>query len=211
MELPVPTSTPSSGGAGTAAQIEAYRDRLAAIVAGIDLGAVERVVDRLHAVWTRGALLAIAGNGGSATTASHMATDLVLATQVPGRARFRTVSLTDNVGLLTALGNDRGYESVFAGQLECLLGPSDALLLISASGNSPNVVAAAEAAERLGAATIALVGFGGGRLAELCDEVVHVPSEAGEYGPVEDAHLMLEHMITAAVRARIAAEAGEDG
>ena len=206
----MPTSPVSPGAAGSAALLQAYRDRVTAIVAGIDLASVERVVDRLYELWLRRGLLGIAGNGGSATTASHMATDLVLATQVPGRRRFRTVSLTDNIGLLTALGNDRGYEGVFADQLECLLGAGDALLLISASGNSPNVVTAAERARSLGAETIALVGFDGGRLATMCDEVVHVPSEAGEYGPVEDAHLMLEHMITSAVRERIAGEAGED-
>jgi D-sedoheptulose 7-phosphate isomerase len=204
-------AAPSPARTDTLRRIEAYRDRVTAVVGGIDPGAVERVVDRLHGLWSAGGLVAIAGNGGSATTASHMATDLTLAARVAGCAPFRAVSLTANPGLLTALGNDRGFASVFADQLECLIGPGDAFVAISANGDSGNVVAAAERASGLGAATIALVGFSGGRLAEICDDVVHVPSELGEYGPVEDAHLVLEHMITAALHARIAADAGENG
>jgi D-sedoheptulose 7-phosphate isomerase len=205
-----PLSTPSANPLlrehQTKGCIEAYRDRVTAIIAGIDVGAIERVVDRLHRLWSANGLLAIAGNGGSATTASHMATDLALATRVSGERAFRVVSLTTNQGLISALGNDRGFGSVFADQLECLIGPGDAFLAISASGNSDNVVLAAERAREIGAATIALVGFTGGRLAEICDNVVHVSSDIGEYGPVEDAHLVLEHMITAALHARIKAD-----
>ncbi len=208
MNLSVQTSAAPPSTVGSSDLLEGYRSRVGAVFAGIDLASVGRVVDRLYELWEARGLLAIAGNGGSATTASHMAMDLVLATKRAGQPLFRTVSLTDNGGLLTALGNDRGYEVVFADQLEGLLGAGDGLLLISASGNSPNVVRAAERAHQLEVSTIALVGFDGGRLASICDEVVHVPSEAGEYGPVEDAHLMLEHMITAAVGARIAPTAG---
>ena len=204
MSLPSNTSAAPPSAARSRELLEAYRSRVGAIVAGLDLDAVGRVVDRLFELWLGRGLLAIAGNGGSATTASHMAADLVLATRLVGPPLFRTISLAENGALLTALANDRGYDAVFSDQLEGLLGPGDGLLLISASGNSPNVVAAAQRANHVGASTIALVGFDGGRLASICDEVVHVPSRSGEYGPVEDAHLMLEHMITEAVRDRIA-------
>ena len=183
-----------------------YHRRSLEVLSRIDLGSVERVVDVLADAWRRRALVAIAGNGGSSSTAEHMATDLVMSTKVEGRPAFRAVSLTDNAALLTALSNDRGYEAAFADQLDSLVGQGDVVILISASGNSPNVVEAAERATALGATPLALVGFGGGRLAEICDPVVHVASDEGEYGPVEDAHLLLDHMITGALHERILAE-----
>lgn len=136
------------------------------------------------------------GNGGSAATASHFANDLVKATRVDGRSGFRAVSLTDNIQLLTALANDHGYETVFTGQMRDLFKGGDLLVAISASGNSPNVVAAVKLAKDRGGRTVGLVGFDGGALRDLCDLVVHVRSEKGEYGPVEDIHLILEHLIT---------------
>lgn len=136
------------------------------------------------------------GNGGSAATASHFANDLVKATRVDGRSGFRAVSLTDNIQLLTALANDHGYETVFTGQMRDLFKGGDLLVAISASGNSPNVVAAVKLAKERGGRTVGLVGFDGGALRDLCDLVVHVRSEKGEYGPVEDIHLILEHLIT---------------
>jgi D-sedoheptulose 7-phosphate isomerase len=183
-----------------------YHRRSLEVLASIDLEAVERVVEVLTDAWRRRALVAIAGNGGSASTAEHMATDLVMSTRAPGRPAFRAISLTDNPALLTALANDRGYDVAFADQLDSLVGEGDVVILISASGNSPNVVGAAERARERGATPLALVGFDGGRLAELCDPVVHVASEDGEYGPVEDAHLLLDHMITGALRERIQSE-----
>jgi D-sedoheptulose 7-phosphate isomerase len=183
-----------------------YHRRSLEVLSRIDLGSVERVVDVLADAWRRRALVAIAGNGGSSSTAEHMATDLVMSTKVEGRPAFRAVSLTDNAALLTALSNDRGYEAAFADQLDSLVGQGDVVILISASGNSPNVVGAAERALALGATPLALVGFDGGRLAEICDPVVHVVSEEGEYGPVEDAHLLLDHMITGALHERILSE-----
>lgn len=136
------------------------------------------------------------GNGGSAATASHFANDLVKATRVDGRLGFRAMSLTDNIQLLTALANDYGYETVFTGQMRDLFKKEDLLVAISASGNSPNVVAAVKLAKERGGRTVGLVGFDGGALRALCDVVVHVQSEKGEYGPVEDIHLILEHLIT---------------
>jgi D-sedoheptulose 7-phosphate isomerase len=184
-------------------RLESYGRRLAAIVESLDLGVVVDVVDELHDAWRRRALIAIAGNGGSASTASHMATDLVKATKVDGRPAVRALSLADNVALLTALANDDGYEVGFERQVEAIFRPGDVLVLISASGNSPNVVNAAQEAQALGGKAIALVGFDGGKLAEICDLVVHARSERGEYGPVEDVHLVLNHMITGCLLERI--------
>jgi len=99
------------------------------------------------------------------------------------------------VAVLTAIANDYGYEHVFAKQLEAQLSPGDVVVAISASGNSPNVLNAIEYANARGATTIGLTGFDGGRLAKMVRHAVHVPTERGEYGPVEDAHMVLDHLV----------------
>lgn len=187
-------------------RLEAYRGRTAAILQSLDLGAVGAVVDELHRAWQRRALIAVAGNGGSAATASHMANDLVKATRVDGHHAVRAISLADNVSLLTALANDEDYAVAFRRQLEAIFLPGDVLVLISASGNSANVVAAARAAQEIGGTTVALVGFDGGELARISDLVILTESEPGDYGPVEDVHLILNHMITGELLSRIDAE-----
>jgi len=192
-------------GAAVPATLERQRRRTIELLEGVDVAAVTAVVEHLLESWRRGALVVIAGNGGSASTASHMANDLVKATRAESQRGVRAISLTDNVSLLTALANDEGFGAVFASQLEAVITPGDVLILISASGNSPNAVAAAARANELGASTVALVGFDGGVLARTCDLVVRVDSETGEYGPVEDVHLVLNHMISEALREAIAA------
>jgi len=135
------------------------------------------------------------GNGGSAATASHFSQDMgEVGRKIKARG-FRTQSLNDNVSALTAISNDYGYEQVFALQIQNNFDSGDVLVVISASGNSPNVVKAVELAKQIGGTTVGLVGFDGGRLAQICDHVVHVQSNKGEYGPVEDIHLVLNHMI----------------
>ena len=188
--------------------LDGYRRRLGEVLGSLDLGPVAEAVDRLYEAWKRGGTVLLAGNGGSAATASHFATDLVHSTRVPGRPPFRAVSLNDNQALLTAIGNDLGYERVFAAQVESLATAGDVVVLISASGNSPNVVEAARLARERGAEVIALVAFSGGTLAELADVTVHVPTEHGEYGPAEDVHMTLDHMISGALRERILAGDG---
>lgn len=188
-----------------ATYVEGYRRRLLELVEQIDVQAVGAVIDCLYAAYERGSLVGLCGNGGSASTASHMANDLVKATRVPHRRSLRAVSFCDNVSLLTAFANDEGYDGVFARQVEAVLVEGDVLVAISASGNSPNVLEAVRVADDLGATTVGLVGFSGGRLAAEADIVVHVATEQGEYGPVEDVHLVLDHMITGALYQRIAA------
>lgn len=134
-----------------------------------------------------------AGNGGSAATASHFATDLAKLGSADAKSPFRALALSDNVSMLTALGNDDGYEAVFAEQLRRFARPGDVLMAFSTSGNSPNVVKAVEFARSAGMTTAALTGAAGGRLAELADHVVKVPDD--HVGRVEDAHLILAHMI----------------
>jgi D-sedoheptulose 7-phosphate isomerase len=163
----------------------------------VDIEAVARVAAQLQLARDRGALVFVAGNGGSAATASHLVNDLGKAARAPGRPPFRVIGLSDNLSWLTALANDEGYERVFAGQLENFAGAGDVLVVISASGNSPNLVAAVEVAKARGATTIGLLGFDGGALLPLVDDAIHLETPRGAYGLVEDGHLMICHLLTA--------------
>jgi D-sedoheptulose 7-phosphate isomerase len=143
-----------------------------------------------------GKTIYFAGNGGSAATASHFAQDLGEVGRKANVKSFRTVSLADSVPLLTAIGNDYGYENIFSIQLSELFSKGDVLVVISASGNSPNVIDAVKQAKEMGGKTIGLVGFDGGELLEMCDYVIHAKAKKGEYGPVEDIHMIIDHMVT---------------
>jgi D-sedoheptulose 7-phosphate isomerase len=147
----------------------------------------------------------VLGNGGSASTAAHFACDLQKTATLPDRAPIRAHALADNTALMTAWANDTAYENVFAGQIAALVDPGDVVIAISASGNSPNIVAGLAAAARQGARTIALVGFDGGAAARLADVAVHIPCH--DYGLVEDVHSALGHALTAAIRRALAAPA----
>ena len=127
----------------------------------VDVQAVERVVQRLRLTRQDATTIYIAGNGGSAATASHWVNDLGKATKTGGRSPMRVMSLSDNVSWLTALANDEGYDRVFAGQLENFARSGDVLIVISASGNSPNLVKAVELARGRGVTTIGFLGFDG--------------------------------------------------
>ncbi|TMB88991.1 MAG: SIS domain-containing protein [Chloroflexi bacterium] len=167
----------------------------------VDIEDVGRLVDHIMEAHAAERHVYIIGNGGSASTATHFACDLGKATIVEGRARLRVTSLTDNVAFLTAWANDTSYERVFAEQLLSLLDPGDVVIAVSASGTSPNILAAVEVAKRVGAVTLALVGFSGGRLLNVVNAAVHIP--VSDYGVVEDCHLVLQHAITDSVRTRL--------
>jgi len=162
----------------------------------IDLDAIERIVQRLSAARDIGAMIYLAGNGGSAATASHWVNDLGKATKVSGCVPMRVLSLSDNISWLTALANDEGYERVFSGQLENFAQPGDVLVVISASGNSPNLLRAVELAKTRGLTTIGFLGFDGGALKDMVDEFLWLPTAKGEYGLVEAGHAMLCHILT---------------
>ena len=155
--------------------------------------AVDAVVDVLMAANHAGQTVFICGNGGSAATATHFGCDLAKRPIVKGQPRFRVVALTDNNALMTALGNDIGYEAIFAEQLLPLVRKDDVVIGISGSGNSPNVLNAMKVGTEAGAITIGFCGYDGGKLKGLVDLPVHVQSF--NMAMVEDVHLMLEHAI----------------
>lgn len=173
-----------------------YCDYVRKLISEVDTESVKKVVDCLLQARENNKTIYFAGNGGSASTASHFAQDMgEIGRKIRGKG-FRTQSINENVSALTAISNDYSYDNVFSLQIEYNFDLGDVLVVISASGNSPNVIKAVNLAKEKGGITIGLVGFeDGGRLAQICDYVVHVKSQKGEYGPVEDVHLILNHMI----------------
>jgi D-sedoheptulose 7-phosphate isomerase len=141
------------------------------------------------------------GNGGSSSTASHMAADLDKNTIGANMHRFRITCLADNVSIMTALSNDLGYENVFVEQLMNHIRAGDVLIVVSASGNSPNVLKAMHYARSRSAEVAALLGFDGGAARELADIAVVIGSH--DYGVVEDAHLIINHILVDYFRARL--------
>ena len=175
----------------------AYFVRLSGILESLDLTQLAAFESELESARQSGHTIFTAGNGGSATTASSMANDLGfdIMKKTSVDRTFRLHALTDSIPAITAVANDVGYERVFLDQLRIHFRPGDKLVAISASGNSPNVLEAAKWTKRHGGRVIALVGFSGGQLAELADVVLHFVTVAGEYGPTEDAHLVVNHIL----------------
>jgi D-sedoheptulose 7-phosphate isomerase len=174
-----------------------YVQDLGATLNEIDRPTLARVVDLFRTARDEDRQIFIVGNGGSAATASHMACDLGKGTidfANPSFKRFRTISLTDNTALITALGNDLAFERVFVEQLRNLLRPKDLVVVITASGNSPNLLPVIEYAREVGAVTIGLLGFGGGKARGLVDIPLVVSSR--NYGIAEDFHLIVQHILT---------------
>ncbi len=173
-----------------------YLDHLSKLLEQLDTSEIAAFIAALTDARERGARIFFIGNGGSAATASHFANDVAIGCRSWDRP-FRAMSLTDNVPVMTAIANDYGYEHIFTLQLKTLMHPGDVVVAISASGNSPNVVNAIEWANENGATTIALTGFDGGKIRKSATLCVHVPTEKGEYGPVEDVHMILDHLVGA--------------
>lgn len=171
-----------------------YFKHLSDVLGAIDKEEIAQLISTLLDARERGATVFFIGNGGSASTASHFANDLTIGTN-SYKKPFRIVSLVDNQAVITAVGNDFGYDEIFTKQLRVLARPGDVVVAVSASGNSPNLVSAFEYAQSNGIKTVGLTAFDGGQLRQMADECVHVPTEAKEYGPAEDAHLILNHLI----------------
>lgn len=182
-----------------------YAEYFGKLIRSLNAGEVAQLIEAILNAREQGRRIFFIGNGGSAATASHFANDVAIGTR-SGAKPFRAVSLTDNNAVMTAIANDDGYEQLFVKQLEALMEPGDVLVAISASGNSPNLVAAVEHANARGAVTVGLTGFDGGRLRKLCSSGIHVPSEKGEYGPVEAVHSYVLHLVGNYLMQRVIAE-----
>ena len=182
--------------------LEAALDRLAALAVGCKALApqVSRVAGRYADTLRAGGTLYFCGNGGGAADAQHLATEYVVR-YAATRRPLAAVALTTDTSVLTAAGNDLGFEQIFARQVEALCRSGDLLVLHSTSGESVNLLAAARAARARGAATVAFLGRGGGALAGLVDEAVVVPS--ADTGQIQVLHLALEHLVVELVEAAL--------
>ncbi len=177
-----------------------YYDNFARAVQTFDTSAMTDILAVLDQVTEAGGTLWVAGNGGSASIADHAVCDISKGTYAEGHKPLRAVALTANGPLLTALGNDISYDDVYSEPLKYYLTERDAVLLVSSSGNSENVVRACKVANAAGVPTIAFVGFSGGRLGETANHVIHVKED--NYGVVEDIHMSLIHVLTQYITSR---------
>lgn len=179
-------------------QTISYIRELKSVLDRLPMEVIAQVIEIIHAARLNGRKVFIMGNGGSASTASHMVCDLAKNTRKPGWPSLKVIGLADNMPIFSALANDEGYENVFSQQLANLVEEDDVVIAISASGNSKNVLKAVELANQVGALTIGFTGFDGGKLGQMVQTHLHVPSDCIEQ--VEDIHLMLDHIITRALK-----------
>lgn len=162
----------------------------------INTGAIELFIKEIEASRRNQNMIFFIGNGGSAATASHIVNDLSFGSRKDNKnLPIRALSLSDNAVVMTASANDCGYENLFVRQLKIHYRPGDRLVAISASGNSPNIISAAKWVKEQSGRVIGIVGFDGGRLKDIADLVIHVKTPEGEYGPVEDIHMILGHLL----------------
>lgn len=174
---------------------DGYLEYQRELISKIDWDRFVQIVDMLDRARLNKKTIYTCGNGGSASTAGHLATDLMFGARLEPEQAFKVISLNENISIITALANDFGYDQVYEKQLELYGVEGDVLLVISASGNSTNLMQAVTKAKKLGMYTSAFLGFDGGSLQDLVDVSLVLNSNTDDYGPVEDFHLMCNHII----------------
>jgi D-sedoheptulose 7-phosphate isomerase len=190
--------------------IRDYFDKLHEGLVNMDEEKIDEVVQILFDAWKTGKQVIVMGNGGSAATASHIACDFgkgIIKGQDeydPNLKRMKVISLGDNLATLTALGNDLSYDDVFTQQLMNLVNSEDVVIVISGSGNSKNILKAAEFANSKGATTIGFLGFDGGKAKSIVNHAIIF--NENHYGRAEDAHMILDHLITEKLHAMVSEE-----
>tara|TARA_Y100000590_G_scaffold470574_1_gene666487 strand:+ start:3760 stop:4368 length:609 start_codon:yes stop_codon:yes gene_type:complete len=174
-----------------------YFNNLNSILSNIDEDEIDRLGEIFEKSVLDGSTIFVIGNGGSAATASTMANDLGFDVLKRAKAKtpFKVHSLVENNSVITAIANDIGYENIFVNQLKIHYRLGDCLIAISASGNSLNVLNAAKWVKQKGGKVIGFLGFSGGNMLDICDIKIHVKTSPGEFGPVEDAHLIINHVL----------------
>ncbi len=180
---------------------ESYLAAMSELLGRVDPAAIDRFSQLIVEAWETGHRVFVFGNGGSASTASHYVADLTKTAAVDGKRRLQAIGLSDNMGLLTALGNDISYDQTFAYALETYACEGDIAVAISCSGNSPNVLQACRWAADHGVKVVALTGFDGGKAGRLADLHLNIPSD--NYGLIEDLHLAIGHMAAQCLKAHV--------
>lgn len=178
-----------------------YLKQFQVLLHSIDVPAIDALSDLMYDAWGDDRLVVVFGNGGSASSAGHWATDLVKTAAVDGCRRLRSISLVDNAGLTTAIGNDISYEETFSYALESYARTDDVAVGISASGNSPNMVRAFQHGMDRGLRLVAVTGFAGGSIGKMCDLHINIPSD--NYGLIEDMQLAVGHMVAQGLKSRL--------
>lgn len=186
---------------GTSGYVTDYLHKLTSLLGAVNPATVTAAIDVLYACWQNDRRLVFCGNGGSGSTCTHMACDFQKNLYLDGSKPFEVVSLSDSQALLLAWGNDTAFTNVFAGQARTWLRRDDVLIAISGSGNSQNVLEAVGVAREVGATTIGLCGYGGGKLAGLSDLPIVIDMPNMQL--VEDLHMILCHILFSAVRDKI--------
>jgi len=181
--------------------INGYFDCLSNTITNLPFDSIDVVAEILVRAYVDSRMIYLFGNGGSAALASHFACDLGKGTVNGTGKRFRVLALTDNVPMITAWANDANYEDIFSEQLANFAKPHDVAFAISGSGNSPNVLRGLRTAKELGATTVGLTGFSGGKLKDFCDVCVIIPSDNMQV--IEDLHLCVAHAVFTTIRRRI--------
>jgi D-sedoheptulose 7-phosphate isomerase len=175
-----------------------YLAKVSGILQSLPITQIAKALAMVETAMREGRTVFIAGNGGSAATASHMANDLLKTVAKKHGRSVRVIALSDNVPLLTAIANDEDFLEVFSSQLRPLARVGDLLIVISGSGNSPNILRALAVAKEMGVRSIGFLGMDGGKACKAVDVDIVVPSD--DYGPIEDAHIVLNHLITEYLR-----------
>ena len=174
-----------------------YFNYLTEIQENMDADELDMFANEFLQARKTGNTIFVAGNGGSAATATTMANDIGfdILKKTGTDQPFKIFSLTDNNSVITAIANDVGYENIFINQLKIHYKEGDKLIVISASGNSKNIILASEWVKSRGGTVLGMLGFDGGELRKICNLSILIPSLKGEYGPVEDMHLTINHLL----------------
>jgi D-sedoheptulose 7-phosphate isomerase len=172
-----------------------YKFRLNSLLNLVDVNDFEKVIATLVTAFKKGQTVYVCGNGGSAATASHLQADFSFFVRYFTKFRPKVRALTDNVAMITAVGNDTSFHDIFVEQMKGNFEKGDVIICISASGNSENVIRAAQYAVDHGGSSIGFIGFMGGKLKEVCTLSLYTPNPKGDYGPIEDLHMIYDHII----------------
>ena len=187
--------------------VKLYSSYLSKLLTELDSDSVAKCIDQIEEAREKNNTIFVIGNGGSASTASHVGNDFGLVVlknskQIEAKS-YRALALTDNMSVISATGNDSTYDNIFLDQLKVHFRKGDKLIAISASGNSPNLLEAAQWFREKGGTVIGWLGFDGGKLKDFSDIAVVVKTPKGEYAPVEDIHLVINHIIVTWVQLKI--------
>jgi D-sedoheptulose 7-phosphate isomerase len=181
--------------------VSQYFAELTELINSLPKDNVQDLVDTIAEAYESGRQVIILGNGGSAATASHLACDLQKGIGGVAAKRFRAMSITDNIPIMTAWANDNDYSEIFSRQIDTWVQPGDLVIAISGSGNSPNVIKAVELANEKGATTYGLAGFAGGRLAQVATK--SIIARCDNMQQIEDIHMILAHLVYSCLRKQL--------